>query len=548
MKPKATEESGKQNPSTGEPDQTASLGFGMTPGDAKRYHGEIDLANLDHPRTQLILLTGQNKRVLEIGPSTGYISQALQQRGCTVTGLEIDPVAAEEAAQFCERMVVADAEKIDLASTFQDQKFDVVMLGDVLEHMVDPLSVLVAVRGLLRPKGYAVISIPNMAHGSVRLRLLNGEFRYRDTGLLDITHLRFFTAETLEELLRDAGYRITTWKRILLDPCDAELGVKEEDYPAYLMQAIRGDIEAMTYQFVVKAEPVPIPTRKRADQPGDSQTADSQGKQAERPAHPAEPVAASLLLIERELGDKNQHITNIEAALTSRDQHIANIKDALTAKDQHIANIEDALAETEENLSLRDHNITSLEASLDETQRQLIEVSQQFQAVTSSLGYRLLERVRAVINRLVPPGTRRRGALKLPRKGLRIIRTEGWRTFLRRAVRMLRRGFRDTHPASIASQVGPLDEQYQLWLQAHALTPAQIRRITKESAQLSYRPKVSIIMPTYNPDPAWLRDAIESVRSQPYDNWELCIADDASKGRAVRALLKEYRAEERIKV
>jgi hypothetical protein len=95
MKSKATEESGEQNPSAGEPVQMASLGFKMMPGDAKRYHGKIDLSNRDHPRTQLILLTGRNKRVLELGPSTGYISQVLQQRGCAVTGIEIDPVAAE---------------------------------------------------------------------------------------------------------------------------------------------------------------------------------------------------------------------------------------------------------------------------------------------------------------------------------------------------------------------------------------------------------------------------------------------------------------------
>ena len=242
------------------------------------------------------------------------------------------------------------------------------------------------------------------------------------------------------------------------------------------------------------------------------------------------------------LADKDQHITNVEdalagtqAALLDRDQHIGNIQDALLGRDQHIANIEDAL-------------VTEKDA-LDETEEQLREVRQQFQVATSTLGYRLLERARAVINRLAPPGTRRRGALKLPRKGLRIILTEGWRTFLRRAVRVWRWGPRMIiRPARFAAQEGSLDQQYQLWLRTHALTSARIRRIRKEAAELSYRPKVSIIMPVYNPDSAWLRDAIESVRAQLYDNWELCIADDASTELAVRALLREYQDDERIKV
>src|SRR3972149_2392662 len=132
---KDTEERGEQKPSGAEFVQITPLHFGFMPGDAQRYHGEVDLSNHDHPRTQLVLLTGRNKRVLELGPSTGYISQVLQQRGCAGTGIEIDHVAAVEAAQFCERLIVGDIEKMDLVSTFQGQKFDVVTLGAVLEHL-----------------------------------------------------------------------------------------------------------------------------------------------------------------------------------------------------------------------------------------------------------------------------------------------------------------------------------------------------------------------------------------------------------------------------
>ncbi|MCH7998682.1 MAG: glycosyltransferase [Chloroflexi bacterium] len=242
------------------------------------------------------------------------------------------------------------------------------------------------------------------------------------------------------------------------------------------------------------------------------------------------------LVLEKDtlLTEKDALLTKKDTLLTKKDTLLGQTQASLADKDQHITNIEAALAQ--------------MQTVLDETEEQLREVRQQFQVTTSTLGYRLLSRARAIVNRLAPPETRRRGALKLPTKGLRIILTEGWGTFLRRAVRVWRWGPRMIRPARVAAQAGSLDEQYQLWLRKHALTPARIRRIRKEVAQFSYRPKISIIMPVYNPDPAWLRDAIESVRAQLYDNWEFCIADDASSKPEVKTLLQEYQGDKRIKI
>jgi len=95
----------------------------------------------------------------------------------------------------------------------------------------------------------------------------------------------------------------------------------------------------------------------------------------------------------------------------------------------------------------------------------------------------------------------------------------------------------------------PLNEQYQLWLRYHALIPRAEKTIKKTAKRLNYRPKVSVIMPVYNTDPRWLREAVESVRRQLYDNWELCVADDGSTRAATREVLREYeRRDARIKV
>src|SRR5918992_1179237 len=106
-----------------------------------------------------------------------------------------------------------DIEELVLEEVFPDQRFDVVVYGDVLEHLVDPEAVLLRTARILAPGGYVVASIPNVAHGSVRLSLMAGQFRYTDTGLLDRTHLRFFDEAGVEELFEGAGYAIREWRR-----------------------------------------------------------------------------------------------------------------------------------------------------------------------------------------------------------------------------------------------------------------------------------------------------------------------------------------------
>lgn len=225
-------------------------------GDALRYEAVVDLSELNTARTQLVLLTGPNKKVLEVGPATGYITKALRDQGCRVTGLEIDPAAAKRAAEFAERMIVGDIEALDLGELFGEERFDVVMYGDVLEHLTDPEKVLVETRSILKPGGHVVASIPNVAHGSVRLALLTGQFRYRPDGLLDRTHIRFFTRETVHELFEAAGYELREVRASTTDAFGTELGLRSEDFPPSLVEAVRSLPDADTYQFIVAAQPV----------------------------------------------------------------------------------------------------------------------------------------------------------------------------------------------------------------------------------------------------------------------------------------------------
>jgi SAM-dependent methyltransferase len=221
---------------------------------AEKYH-RFDGAP-DSSHNLVLSLVPPAARVLEFGCATGYMSAVLGERlGCAVTGVEFSPEAAEAARPRCERVIVADAERLDLAEALGETRFDAILFADVLEHLREPGLLLGRVRPFLAEGGSVVASIPNVAHGSVRLALLNGEFRYRDTGLLDSTHLRFFTRESVDDLFEQAGYAVTRWLRRRMDIGRTELGLPDRVVPDAVWQWLAADPEATTYQFVVRAVP-----------------------------------------------------------------------------------------------------------------------------------------------------------------------------------------------------------------------------------------------------------------------------------------------------
>jgi O-antigen biosynthesis protein len=171
-----------------------------------------------------------------------------------VVGIEIDPRAAAEASAHAERVIVGDAETLDLDEHLGDERFDAVLFADVLEHLRDPAAVLRRVRPFVADGGVIVASIPNVAHVSVRLALMRGEFRYREVGLLDDTHLRFFTRDSIVDLFESTGFVVTTWLRRRVDPDDAEIAAPAE-IPDDVRSWLGSDPELTTYQFVVRAVP-----------------------------------------------------------------------------------------------------------------------------------------------------------------------------------------------------------------------------------------------------------------------------------------------------
>lgn len=196
---------------------------------------------------------GYNKSVLEVGCSTGYFTKAMVARGCNVVGLELDADAAERAEEWAERVVVGDLNDEEIWGYVKDESFDVVVLGDVLEHLLDPLESLRHAVRKLKPSGFVVTSLPNIADGDIRMSLLLGRFQYREVGLLDRTHIHFFTLESMRDLMKQAGLVVTDTKRVVVPLFHSEIGVRRDEINPTTLDELLSDPEVESYQFVTKA-------------------------------------------------------------------------------------------------------------------------------------------------------------------------------------------------------------------------------------------------------------------------------------------------------
>jgi SAM-dependent methyltransferase len=197
---------------------------------------------------RLLELVGTDKRVLDVGCSSGYLARPLVERGCVVVGIERDPAAAEVARTICEDVLVGDVETMELP--LQHESFDVVLCGDLVEHLRDPDRFLARVRPFLRTTGRLVLSTPNVANWAMRLSLLSGRWQYTDRGILDRTHAHLFTRRTLVETLQRTGYRVVEIDFTLPVPV---VGTPTVERLAHALGRVRPQL--LAYQFVVAAEP-----------------------------------------------------------------------------------------------------------------------------------------------------------------------------------------------------------------------------------------------------------------------------------------------------
>ncbi len=210
-----------------------------------------DAANTSH--ALVFGLVGRDRRVLDVGCSTGYLGKALASRGCVVDGVEKDPEAAQLAREHLHTVTELDLDREDLAQAFPGRQYDRIVFADVLEHLLNPGAVLESAISLLAPGGEVVISVPNVTHGSLRLALLQGRWDYRDIGLLDRTHIRFFTRGSIVDLVRESGLAVIELHSTVVDPLCSEVELDPGLLPRAVVDWVRAQAESFNYQYVIRA-------------------------------------------------------------------------------------------------------------------------------------------------------------------------------------------------------------------------------------------------------------------------------------------------------
>jgi 2-polyprenyl-3-methyl-5-hydroxy-6-metoxy-1,4-benzoquinol methylase len=244
-----------------------------------RYEHSRDIEDPGSAVAKAVRLVGYGKRVLEIGAGTGSITRWLKERNnCSVTAIEIDPDCATLLERWCDEVHRCDLN--DRAWTERvvcRGKFDVVVAADVLEHLVDPWRVLREIRCVLTDEGEGgcvVVSLPHAAHNAVVAALLGGNFEYRENGLLDSAHIRFFAVDNVQHLFDGAGFRIDEAEFVVCHPLATELAHHWRHLPWSQRRAVSANRYGDVFQFVImattderqgpgmKLRSLPVPTSK----------------------------------------------------------------------------------------------------------------------------------------------------------------------------------------------------------------------------------------------------------------------------------------------
>ncbi len=184
------------------------------------------------------------RKILEVGCGDGLLGRSLRQNGMEVWGIERDPEAAERAKQHLDQVFCADLEHWD--PPFEPAFFDCLIFADILEHLRDPWSLLREYRRTLKPGGYVVSSIPNIRYyRTLRDLAFRGRWEYAESGILDRTHLRFFTLASIRSMFEQSGFRILKIERNIVAP-------KEKLLLNQLLRGLLNDL--LTFQYFLLAQ------------------------------------------------------------------------------------------------------------------------------------------------------------------------------------------------------------------------------------------------------------------------------------------------------
>lgn len=222
---------------------------------AKAYVHNIDLNNVNDCSTLIYSRVVANTKVLDVGCSRGELGTLLHQRkSCEVSGLEYNADSVEICRQSGDftKILQVDLDIFEPQGAF-DEPFDYIIFADVLEHLRNPEQVLAKFKPLLKADGCFLLSIPNVAHASIKANLLLDDWTYTPLGILDNTHIRFFTYQSLAKFLSDLNLQITDAQYTRM-PLNGYQPHKISELPISIQKFITQDVHSQICQYVVRCQ------------------------------------------------------------------------------------------------------------------------------------------------------------------------------------------------------------------------------------------------------------------------------------------------------
>lgn len=196
---------------------------------------------MGHTRFRRIMRLAGNlagKKVLDVGCASGYLGTELKKHGAYVVGSDVSAAAAEVAKQKLDEIYRIEPGEI-LPADAKTKEFDIIILGEVLEHVFDPAQMLMGAKRFLKSDGFFIITTPNFLTWTNRARFVFGKFAYQDQGMFDFGHIRWFTYPYLIKVLNESGLKMVQEEHII--------------FPGKLTGLLKHWPGLFAWQFILKA-------------------------------------------------------------------------------------------------------------------------------------------------------------------------------------------------------------------------------------------------------------------------------------------------------
>lgn len=217
----------------------------------EKTYGSENLSYVAERLPTILKWVKPNSRVLEFGPAMGNMTCYMRNNlNCKVTAIEISPEMAKRAGQYTDKIIIANLDRDNWDKQIEGF-FDYIIFADVLEHLRYPQETIQKASAFLSPTGSILTSIPNIGHSSIIMSLIDGEFEYQKYGLLDNTHIHFFTRKSVKKMMDACGLYSECQKDLIMRSGSTEVKKFYTSHPLAILNVLRKKDTAV-YQFVNK--------------------------------------------------------------------------------------------------------------------------------------------------------------------------------------------------------------------------------------------------------------------------------------------------------